>query len=95
MRAAVAVAILTFGEIGASKIVATPGGELFAHDVFARMHYGTGNQLAAMCLLLLATAAAGGACRIHSSSSLNGRINGNRTVPPLAALWATASVNSM
>lgn len=53
-RAAWAVAILTIGEIGASKIVATAGGELFAHDVFARMHYGPGNQLAALCLLLLA-----------------------------------------
>ncbi len=54
VRAAVAVAILTFGEIAASKIVATAGGELFAHDVFAQMHYGPGNQLAALCLLLLA-----------------------------------------
>lgn len=52
--AAVTVAILMFGEIAASKIVATAGGELFAHDVFARMHYGPGNQLAALCLLLLA-----------------------------------------
>ncbi|MFO0807298.1 MAG: hypothetical protein U0746_01605 [Gemmataceae bacterium] len=54
LRAGAAVAILTLGEIGASKIVATPAGEFFAHDVFARMHYGPGNQLAALCLLMLA-----------------------------------------
>jgi iron(III) transport system permease protein len=59
-RAAVAVGVLALGELSASKLVATPGdkffGETFAHVVWARMHYGIGNQLAAMCLLLLAVA---------------------------------------
>jgi iron(III) transport system permease protein len=52
--AAVAVAVLALGELGASKLVATPDAPSFAHDVFAQMHYGPGNTLAAMCLLLLA-----------------------------------------
>jgi iron(III) transport system permease protein len=53
-RAAVAVAVLSLGELSASKLVATPGGETFAQEVFTRMHYGVANQLAALCLLLLA-----------------------------------------
>ncbi len=52
-RAAVAVAVLSLGELSASKLVATPGGSTFAHEVFTRMHYGVANQLAAMCLMLL------------------------------------------
>ena len=44
----------SLGELSASKLVATPGGETFAHEVFTRMHYGVNSQLAAMCLLLLA-----------------------------------------
>ncbi len=59
-RAAVAVGVLALGELSASKIVATPGnqifGETFTHVVWARMHYGVANHLAAMCLLLLAVA---------------------------------------
>jgi iron(III) transport system permease protein len=59
-RAAVAVGVLALGELSASKLVATPGdqgfGATFAHIVWARMHYGVGNHLAAMCLLLLAVA---------------------------------------
>jgi ABC-type Fe3+ transport system permease subunit len=59
-RAAVAVAVLALGELSASKLVATPGdqvfGATFAHVVWSRMHYGVANQLAALCLLLLAAA---------------------------------------
>jgi iron(III) transport system permease protein len=59
-RAGIAVAVLSLGELSASKLVATPGeqmfGATFAHVVWARMHYGVANQLAAMCLLLLAVA---------------------------------------
>jgi iron(III) transport system permease protein len=56
-KAVLAVAVLALGELSASKLVATPGGGTFAHEVFTRMHYGVGNQLAAMCLLLLAMTA--------------------------------------
>jgi iron(III) transport system permease protein len=59
-RAAVATGVLALGELSASKMVATPGehlfGATFAHVVWARMHYGVNNQLAALCLLLLAVA---------------------------------------
>jgi iron(III) transport system permease protein len=56
-RATLAVAVLALGELSASKLVATPDGGTFAHEVFTRMHYGVANQLAAMCLLLLAMTA--------------------------------------
>ena len=56
-RAAVAVGVLSLGELSASKLVATPGervfGATFAHIVWGRMHYGVANHVAAMCLLLL------------------------------------------
>jgi ABC-type Fe3+ transport system permease subunit len=52
--AAIAVAALALGELSASKLVATPDAPSFAHEVFAQMHYGAGNTLSAMCLLLLA-----------------------------------------
>jgi len=59
--AATAVAALALGEISASKLVETPGGQSFAHEVFQQMHYGVDNHLAAMCLLLLSAVAALGA----------------------------------
>ncbi|HLN29830.1 MAG TPA: ABC transporter permease subunit [Gemmataceae bacterium] len=54
LQAGMAVAILSLGELGASKIVDTPGSPTFAHQVFTQMHYGVTNDLAALCLLLLA-----------------------------------------
>jgi iron(III) transport system permease protein len=61
MRAAWAVAVLSLGELGASKLVATPGAQTFAHEVFNQMHYGVTNDLAALCLVLLGMVALGGA----------------------------------
>jgi ABC-type Fe3+ transport system permease subunit len=52
-QAALGVAILALGELGASKILETPGSITFAHEVFTLMHYGLSNDLAAHCLLLL------------------------------------------
>jgi iron(III) transport system permease protein len=60
LRAALAVAVLSLGELGASKLVETPGSVTFAHEVFAQMHFGVTSDLAALCLLLLAAAALGG-----------------------------------
>ena len=60
-RAALAVTVLSLGELSAGKLVATPGGETFAHEVFKRMHYGVTNHLAALCLVLLAMVAVPGA----------------------------------
>jgi ABC-type Fe3+ transport system permease subunit len=54
LRAGLAVAILSLGELGAGKLVATPGWQSFAHEVFTQMHYGVTNDLAALCLVLLA-----------------------------------------
>jgi ABC-type Fe3+ transport system permease subunit len=48
-----AVAVLSLGELSASKVAATPDAESFACDVFRKMHYGVKNDLAAQCLLLL------------------------------------------
>ena len=53
LQAMLVVAILAIGELGASKILETPGSITFAHEVFTLMHYGLSNDLAAHCLLLL------------------------------------------
>src|SRR5262249_6713455 len=55
-----AVSVLALGEVSAGKIVWTPGSETFAQEVFTQMHYGVTNDLAAMCLILLALIVAGG-----------------------------------
>jgi iron(III) transport system permease protein len=59
--AALAVMVLSLGELGASKLVETAGSRTFAHEVFDQMHYGVGNNLAALCLVLLAIVLVGGA----------------------------------
>lgn len=61
-RAAVAVAILSLGEVGAAKLVETAGAPTLAHEVFSEMHYGLTNDLAALCTILLLLVAAGGVC---------------------------------
>jgi ABC-type Fe3+ transport system permease subunit len=59
LQATLGVAILALGELGASKILETPGSITFAHEVFTLMHYGLSNDLAAHCLLLLAAVTLG------------------------------------
>jgi iron(III) transport system permease protein len=61
VRAGLAVAVLSLGELSAGKMVETPGSETFAHVVFTRMHYGVTNDLAALCLVLLGVVLVGGA----------------------------------
>lgn len=58
-RAAVAVAILSLGELSAGKLVSTPEAESFAEVIWTQMHYGLGADLAAKCLLLLVGVVAG------------------------------------
>jgi iron(III) transport system permease protein len=58
--AALVVAVLALGELSAGKLVETPGSQTFAHEVFTQMHYGVTNDLAALCLILLAAVGAGG-----------------------------------
>jgi iron(III) transport system permease protein len=52
-RAALAVAILSLGELSAGKIVSTPGADSFAEVIWTQMHYGISADLAARCLVLL------------------------------------------
>ncbi|TMQ34127.1 MAG: ABC transporter permease subunit [Planctomycetota bacterium] len=61
LRAGFAVMVLSLGELGACKLVATPGSMTFAQEVFVQMHYGVNSDLAALCLILLAMVACGGA----------------------------------
>jgi iron(III) transport system permease protein len=60
LAAGLAVAVLSLGELSASKLAETPGTWNFTHDVFNKMHYGVTNDLAALCLLLLAAVVLGG-----------------------------------
>src|SRR5262249_29445655 len=59
LRAAFAVTVLSLGELSAGKLVSTPGSRTFAQEVFDQMHYGVTNDLAALCLLLLAVVVVG------------------------------------
>jgi len=58
-RAALAVGVLSLGELSAGKLVATPGMPGYATEIFTQMHYGVTNELAARCVLLLMLVAAG------------------------------------
>jgi iron(III) transport system permease protein len=60
VRAALAVAVLSLGELGASKLTETPGSTTFAHEIFSQMHYGVTNDVAAHCLVLLTAVIVGG-----------------------------------
>ncbi len=60
LRAWLAVGVLSLGELGAGKLVETPGASTFAHVVFDQMHYGVPAVTAALCLVLLALVGAGG-----------------------------------
>jgi iron(III) transport system permease protein len=50
---AFAVTVLSLGELSAGKLAETPGWQTLTHVIFERMHYGVGNDLAAICLVLL------------------------------------------
>jgi iron(III) transport system permease protein len=60
-QALLVAAVLSLGELSAGKLVATPGWPSFTHEVFTQMHYGVTNDLAALCLVLLAAVVGGGA----------------------------------
>jgi ABC-type Fe3+ transport system permease subunit len=59
--AASATAVLSLGELSAGKLAEPPGSETFTHEVFIQMHNGVSNDLAALCLVLLAVILVGGA----------------------------------
>jgi iron(III) transport system permease protein len=76
LAAGLAVAVLSLGELSASKLAETPGTWNFTHEVFNKMHYGVTRDLAALCLLLLAVVVLGGVAvavlgRLWGSSPLN------------------------
>ena len=75
LRAGQAVAILRLGELGAGKLVATPGSQTFAHEVFTQMHYGVTNDLAALCLVLLLVVGLGG-CLFGIGRAATGKLAG-------------------
>ncbi|MGL6096933.1 MAG: hypothetical protein ACRC7O_14200, partial [Fimbriiglobus sp.] len=61
VRATAAVAALALAEVGASKLVATPGTRVYILSLFDQMHYGAESTVAALAVLQLAgTAAAAG-----------------------------------
>jgi iron(III) transport system permease protein len=51
--AAVAVAVLSLGELSAGKLVETPGSTTLAHVIFEQMHRGVPSDVAALGLILL------------------------------------------
>jgi iron(III) transport system permease protein len=57
--AALVIAALALGEVGAVMRVETPGWTVFAHLLWDQMHRGVGNPVAALCLLLLGGVGAG------------------------------------
>jgi iron(III) transport system permease protein len=59
-RSALAVAVLSLGEMSAGKLVATPGMPGYATEIFTQMHYGVTNELAARCVMLLIVVTLGG-----------------------------------
>jgi ABC-type Fe3+ transport system permease subunit len=59
--AALAAGVLAVGELSGGKLVTTPGYLPLAQHVFQMLHAGTDTSLAALCLLWLTLAAAGGA----------------------------------
>lgn len=60
LMAGLMVAVLSLGELSASKIVSTPASPSYAGELFAQMHYGISNDLTARCLVLLMVIATGG-----------------------------------
>jgi iron(III) transport system permease protein len=50
----VVVAALSLGEMGAGKLIETPGVLTFTHLLFDRMHNGVDHEVASLCLVLLA-----------------------------------------
>jgi len=60
-RAALAVAILSLGELSAGKLVETPGWTTLSHVIFEQMHRGVPADVAALCLVLLGNVSVGAA----------------------------------
>jgi iron(III) transport system permease protein len=59
--AVLAVAVLSLGELSGSKMVSMAGMQGYAEELYAQMHYGVTNDLAARCLVMLGLVTFGGA----------------------------------
>jgi ABC-type Fe3+ transport system permease subunit len=59
--AALALAVLSLGELSVGKLVATPGLPSYATEIVTQMHYCVTNELAVRCVLLLGLVAVGSA----------------------------------
>lgn len=59
-RAALAVGVLSLGELSAGKLVETPGWTTLAHVIFEQMHRGVPADVAGLCLVLLLQIVLGG-----------------------------------
>jgi ABC-type Fe3+ transport system permease subunit len=68
LRAALAVGVLTLGELSAGKLIETPGWPCYAVTIFRQMHYGVTADLAARCLWLLAAVTVGAALVANRTS---------------------------
>jgi iron(III) transport system permease protein len=78
VRAALAVGVLSLGELSAGKLVRTPGGESFAEVIWTQMHFGVTADLAARCLVLLAVVLAGAGCVVGMTFHGRGKKEGAR-----------------
>lgn len=67
VRAVLAVLVLSLGELSAGKMVSTPEFQSYAERLFALMHNGISNDLAAHCLVMLAMVTVGGALTLAVS----------------------------
>jgi iron(III) transport system permease protein len=68
------VAVLTLGELSASKLIWSPGFTPFAHHVFMQMHASADTELAALCLVLLVLVAIGAAAVARLAPALRRRL---------------------
>jgi ABC-type Fe3+ transport system permease subunit len=72
LRAAIAVGVLSLGEVVATKLVQPPGRRYFAQDLFNALHYG--GDATANVLVLLQVAATGVVCLLFLFPSPRARI---------------------
>jgi iron(III) transport system permease protein len=79
-RAVVAVAVLSLGEVVASKLVQPPGRQSFAQELFNAMHYGADATVAAMSLVQIGVTAT--VCGLFLAS---GRVDPGRPRLPRGA----------
>jgi len=66
VAASLVVFVLSLAELGATIIVTPPGSSTLAIRIYNYLHYGAGDEVAALCLLLLMLALSGAALALFS-----------------------------